>query len=275
MMICSSMLNWIQVSLYCYILVNLPGPTRLPSGTTERSHCDPPSSCMYKNTHFGFLPTKLTPPLKGIGLSFGNFQIALTHVQSWSVTPHHMTPFSLSIHSFGLGPMGQSPCVLGSLLICSDTLEQLLLGNQCVPVVQLLWQKLVPFLSLSKVLVDGVLLLLSGISKRILWCYMHSSFCDHHTMTPLQLHQLKSLAFLLILMLNQTKTISSTLSFHTSHSSPSHMLIYSLGQLPKNPILPSLVFKIIAFSHVLYKFKSCSGFWAGKLLYCLTTTRLH
>jgi hypothetical protein len=233
MMICSSLLNWIQVSLYCYILVNLPGPTRLPSGTTDRSHYNPPSSCMHKNTHFCFLPTKLTPPLKRTGSSFGKFQMPLTHVQSWSVTPHRMTRFFLSIHSFGLGPMGQSPCVLGSFLICSNTLEQLLLGNQCVPVVQLLWQKLVLLLSLSRVLVNGVLLLLSGISERILWCYMHSSFCNPCTMTPLQLRQPKCLAFLLILMLNRTKTFSSTLSFHTLHLSPSHMLIYSLRHLPK------------------------------------------
>ena len=42
MMICSSMLNWIQVLPDCYILVNLPGPTRSPSRTTERSHYNPP-----------------------------------------------------------------------------------------------------------------------------------------------------------------------------------------------------------------------------------------
>ena len=59
----------------------------------------------------------------------------------------------------------------------------------CLP-----WQKL------------EVLLLSSGISEWILWCYMHSSFCDPHNMTPLQLHQLKYLPFYLILMLNQTKT---------------------------------------------------------------------
>ena len=203
------------------------------------------------------------------GLAFRKFQMPLTHVQSWSVTPHHMTPLSFSNHSFGLGPTGQSPCILGSLLICSNTLEQLSLGNQCMPVVRLLWQKLVLFLSLSRVLVDGVLLLLSGICKRILWCYMHSSCCDPCTMTPPQLHQPKCFAFLLILMLNRIKTISSTLSFHTSHSTPSHMLIYSLGHLPKkkkNPIIPSLLFRIIAFSQALYKFNSSSGFRAGELL---------
>ena len=36
----------------------------------------------------------------------------------------------------------------------------------------------------------------------------------------------------------------------------------------KKPILPSLLFRVIAFSHALYKFN-------GELLYCLTTTRLH
>ena len=151
---------------------------------------------MHENSHFGFLPTRLTPLLKGTGLSFIKFQIPPTHGQSWSVTPHDARPFFLSIHSFGLRPMKQSPCVLGSLLaICSDTLEQILLGNQCVLVVWLLWQKLVPFLSLSRVLVDGVLPLLSGISEKILWCYIHSLFRDPHTMTPLQLCQLKWLVF--------------------------------------------------------------------------------
>src|SRR5882762_1324852 len=112
----------------------------------------------------------------------------LTRVQSWSITPDHTIFFSLSIHSLGLRPMGQSPCILGSLLVCGDTLEQLSLDNQCVPVVQLPWQKPALFPSLSRVLVDGVLLLSSGTSKRILWCCMHSSFCDLCTMTPPQLH---------------------------------------------------------------------------------------
>ena len=58
--------------------------------------------------------------------------------------------------------MGQSPCVLGSLLVCGNTLEQLLLANQCMLVVPLPWQKLVLYLSLSRVLVDGALLHLRG-----------------------------------------------------------------------------------------------------------------
>ena len=168
MMICSSMLNRMQVSPDYYFLVNLPGPTILPSKTTERSHYNPSSSCMHKNTRFGFLTTRLTPSLKGTGLSFGKLSIFPTHVWSWSVIPDNVTPFSLSIHSLGLRPMGQSPCILGLLLVCSDTLEQLLLGNQYVLVAQPPWQKLALFLSLSRVLVDGVLLLSSGISERIL-----------------------------------------------------------------------------------------------------------
>src|ERR1700683_1803375 len=75
---------------------------------------------------------------------------------------------TLFIHSFGLKLTGQFPCVLGSLLICGDTLEQILLDNQCVPVAQLPWQKPVLFPNLSRGLVDGVLPLLSGTSERIL-----------------------------------------------------------------------------------------------------------
>ena len=142
----SSMLNWIQVSPACFVLVNLRGPTRSPSQATERSHYDPPSNCIHENTHFGYQPTRRTPPLKGTGLSFGKFPKPPTHVLSWSITSGHATSFSPFIHSFGLRQMGQSPCVLGSLLICSNTLEWLSLANQCMPVVPPPWQKLALYL---------------------------------------------------------------------------------------------------------------------------------
>ena len=241
MMICSSMLNWIQISPDCFVLVNSPGPTRLPSKTTERSHYNPPSNCMHENTHFGYQPTRLTPPLKGTGLSFRKFPMPPTLVLSWSITSGHVTSFSPSIHSFGLRPMGQSSCVLGSLLVCDNTLEQPSLGNLCVPVAPPPWQRPVLYLNLSRVQVNGVLPLLSGISKRIPWCSMHSSFHDPRTMTPRQLRHLKMSHLLFESYLNRTIPIPSALSFHTSCSSSLHMLIYVFSwtlSKKKNPRPP-------------------------------------
>ena len=188
---------------------------------------------MHENTHFGYQPTRQTPPLKGTGLSFRKFPMLPTLVLSWSITSGHVTSFSPSIHSFGLRPMGQSSCVLGSLLVCDNTLEQPSLGNLCVPVAPPPWQRPVLYLNLSRVQVNGVLLLLSGISKRIPWCSMHSSFHDPRTMTPLQLRHFKMSHLLFESYLNRTIPIPSALSFHTSRLSSSHMLVYSLGHLAK------------------------------------------